>query len=237
MISISVCDDDKLELTEINKLVNEFLSEKHIQFEIQAFDSSINLLYELSDNRFSDIYILDVLMPGKNGFSVAEEIRKLSPNSIIIFLTSHSEFAPVGYLYEAHRYVLKLRIKEDLPEALTSAVRKLPNTDDHSVIIRRYNDVWKIPYSDIVSVTRVGRQLQILTVTQEAIQDSRGIREFFDLLNDERFLFIDRGCFINIDFASKVTGAAIKLTTGHILPISRRSMQSVKAAILHRWGT
>ena len=194
-------------------------------------------MYELSDNRLSDIYILDVSMPGKNGFSVAEEIRKLSPNSIIIFLTSHSEFAPVGYLYEAHRYVLKLRIKEDLPEALTSAVRKLPNTDDHSVIIRRYNDVWKIPYSDIVSVTRVGRQLQILMVTQEAIQDSRGIKEFFDLLNDERFLFIDRGCFINIDFASKVTGAAIKLTTGHILPISRRSLQSVKAAILHRWGT
>ena len=227
----------KNEKVQINKLVNEFLSEKHIQFEIQAFDSSINLLYELSDNRLSDIYILDVSMPGKNGFSVAEEIRKLSPNSIIIFLTSHSEFAPVGYLYEAHRYVLKLRIKEDLPEALTSAVRKLPNTDDHSVIIRRYNDVWKIPYSDIVSVTRVGRQLQILMVTQEAIQDSRGIKEFFDLLNDERFLFIDRGCFINIDFASKVTGAAIKLTTGHILPISRRSLQSVKAAILHRWGT
>lgn len=236
MVSISVCDDDKLELKEINKLVNEFLSAKHVQFEIHAFDSSINLLYELSDNHLSDIYILDVSMPGKNGFSVAEEIRKLSPNSIIIFLTSHSEFAPIGYLYEAHRYVLKLRIQEDLPEALISAMRKLPNIDDRSVIIRHYNDVWKIPYSDIVSVTRVGRQLQILTVTQEAIQDSRGIREFFDLLNDERFLFIDRGCFINIDFASKVTGTSIRLTTGHILPISRRSMQSVKAAILHRWG-
>ena len=59
MVSISVCDDDKLELKEINKLVNEFLSAKHVQFEIHAFDSSINLLYELSDNHLSDIYILD----------------------------------------------------------------------------------------------------------------------------------------------------------------------------------
>lgn len=236
MISITVCDDDKRELEDIEKLISKSLKNKHVDFEIHAFDSSVNLFYELEDHHITDIYALDISMPQKDGFTVAEEIRKVAPNAVIIFLTSHGELATVGYKYSAHRYVLKLQMQDDLPEAITSAICKLPSVEEKTIVVRHYNNVWKIPYSNIVSVTRVGRYLQILTETQGTVKDGRGIKEFFEFLDDDRYLFIDRGCFINVDFVSQITGSSMKLTTGHILPISRRSMQSVKSVILHRWG-
>lgn len=236
MIRITICDDDKIELKEIETMVCRCLVEQRVEYRMYTFSSPENMLYEMSDNQISDIYILDVSMPEKDGFSVADEVRKLVPNAVIIFLTSHSELASVGYLYDAHRYVIKLRMEQDLPEAITSALHKLPALTEKSIVIRHYNDAWKIPYSNIVSVTRIGRQLEILTLTQGTVLDRRGIKELFDLLNDSRFLFIDRSCFINIDFTAQFTGSSIKLSTGHSLPISRRSMQSVRDAILHRWG-
>ena len=236
MVSITLCDDDKLELHEIETLIGDCLRSEHIEFDTHVFESSVNLLYEVEDHHISDIYVLDVSMPEKDGFAVAEEIRKAAPNAVVIFLTSHGELATVGYRYSAHRYVLKLRIQEDLPEAIISAIHRLPHVEEKTIIIRHYNDVWKIPYSCIVSVTRVGRYLQILTETQGTVKDGRGIKEFFEFLDDDRYLFIDRGCFINVDFVAQMTGSSMKLTTGHILPISRRSMQSVKSVILHRWG-
>ena len=175
-------------------------------------------------------------MPVKSGFYVAEEIRKLNPAAVIIFLTSHSEFATEGYKYDAHRYVLKLKMRDDLPEAIESAVMGLDNFQEKILVVMHYNDIWKISYSDIISVTKMGRYLQIQTASQGAVSDNRGIKELFDVLEDDRFLVIDRGCFINIDYAAQITGSSIRLTTGQLLPISRRSIQSVKTAILRRWG-
>lgn len=236
MITITICDDDQMELQEIETLVCQCLDQQRVEYRVNTFLSSDNLLYEMSDQQISDIYILDVSMPGKNGFAVADEIRKLVPNAVIIFLTSHGELASTGYLYDAHRYVLKLKMTEDLPEAITSALHKLPALLERSIVVRHYNEAWKIPYSHIISVSRVGRQLEILTLTQGVVPDRRGIKELYELLNDKRFLFIDRSCFINIDFTSHFSGSSIKLNTGHSLPVSRRSMHNVKKEILHRWG-
>jgi two-component system, OmpR family, response regulator TrcR len=38
-----------------------------------------------------DILVLDVMMPKKDGFSLAAEIRKIDPHTPIIFLTSKSQ--------------------------------------------------------------------------------------------------------------------------------------------------
>lgn len=56
------------------------------------------------------------------------------------------------------------------------------------------------------------------------------------MLSDNRFLFVDRSCFVNIDYISQIKGYSLKLTDGQILPISRRSLQNVKQTLLEQWG-
>jgi DNA-binding NarL/FixJ family response regulator len=67
-----------------------------------------------------DMILLDISMPGLNGFAVAQALRKLLPQVPILFVTQHTQ--PL-YLEEALRagasgYVLKRHVVRELSTAL-----------------------------------------------------------------------------------------------------------------------
>ncbi len=236
MIKITVCDDSENDIQLIKNELERYCTKNHLQYSLTCFNKPELLLYELKDTNTSDIFILDVSMPGMNGFELAAQIREYAKTSAVIFLTSHEEQAAEGYKTRALRFVIKMNIERDLPEALDCAVEEIFKSDTNVLTLRRYNDYWRIPYSDIICVNRVTRQLIISTESYGEITDNRGIKEFFEELNDRRFIFIDRSCFVNIDYISQITGYSLKLKNGVTLPISRRSMQDVKQILLEQWG-
>ena len=236
MLNVSVCDDSKFDIEKITDCLSAFSKKKHIDFNISKFSNPEMLMYEIEDGKIADIFILDVEMPKINGFELADKIREYTETSVIIFLTSHDEMALMGYKSKALRYVIKLNLERDMEEALDSAVTEMSNADDKTITLHHYNDYWRIPYKDIICVTRISRQLVITTSLLGEITDNRGIKEFFELLGDNRFLFIDRSCFVNIDYISQINGYSLKLTDGQFLPISRRALQGVKQTLTERWG-
>lgn len=236
MININICDDSQYDIEVLKNELEKYEQKKHIRFDVDAFENPEQLLYELQDNRIADIYILDVSMPDKNGFELAEEIRRYSENAVIIFLTSMENQAIMGYKSRALRYILKVNIEKDLEEAIDSAVAYVEKPDEKIVTVRRYSECWRIAYRDIVCVNRVSRQLVITTASQGEITDNRGITDFYNLLDDNRFLFIDRGCFVNVDYISQLSGYEIKMKNGKSLQISRRCLQTVKKFLLEYWS-
>lgn len=237
MFNVSVCDDSQFDIEKIKNCLSEFSKKEHIDFNISEFSNPEMLMYEVEDGKIADIFILDVEMPDMDGFELADKIREYTETSVIIFLTSHDEMASMGYKSKALRYVIKLNLERDIEEALESAVAEISSADDKTITLHRYNDYWRIPYKDIICVSRISRQLVITTRLLGEITDNRGIKEFFDTLEDNRFLFIDRSCFVNIDYISRINGFSLKLKDGQVLPISRRSLKNVKQTLLEQWGT
>lgn len=236
MFNVSICDDSKYDIDKIKNALGMFSKRKHVELSISEFSNPKMLMYEIEDGKIADIFILDVEMPNMDGFELADKIREHTETSIIIFLTSHDEMASMGYKSKALRYVIKLNLERDIEEALDSAIAEISNVNDKTITLHHYNDYWRIAYKDIICVTRISRQLVITTRLLGDITDNRGIKEFFDMLSDNRFLFVDRSCFVNIDYISQIKGYSLKLTDGQILPISRRSLQNVKQTLLEQWG-
>lgn len=236
MIHIAMCDDSQYDIDLVCSELDKYSKKKHIEFKVSQFSKAESLLYEVEDGKIADIFILDVSMPGMDGFHLAENIRKYTETSVILFLTSHEDQAANGYKAKALRYIIKLHLKRDIEEALDSAIRELSFSDKSTVTLHRYGDYWRIPFKDIISVSRISRQLVIVTAANGELTDNRGITEFYTTLNDKRFLFIDRSCFVNIDYISKISGYDLTLKDGQVLPISRRSLQSVKQTLLEQWG-
>ena len=236
MFNVSICDDSKYDIDKIKNALGMFSKRKHVELSISEFSNPEMLMYEIEDGKIADIFILDVEMPNMDGFELADKIREHTETSIIIFLTSHDEMASMGYKSKALRYVIKLNLERDIEEALDSSIAEISNVNDKTITLHHYNDYWRIAYKDIICVTRISRQLVITTRLLGDITDNRGIKEFFDMLSDNRFLFVDRSCFVNIDYISQIKGYSLKLTDGQILPISRRSLQNVKQTLLEQWG-
>jgi len=81
---IYIADDE----TDIRFIVRAFL--ENSGFTVEDFETGDLLLAAFSEHP-SDLVILDVMMPGSNGFVICKEIRKISHVPIIMFTARDSD--------------------------------------------------------------------------------------------------------------------------------------------------
>ena len=67
-----------------------------------------------------DVVVLDIAMPGLNGFQVARELKRTGSRAKIVFLSMYSadDYVSTAITAGADGYVLKTRIQPDLKRAL-----------------------------------------------------------------------------------------------------------------------
>jgi DNA-binding NarL/FixJ family response regulator len=74
-------------------------------------------------NLHPDVIVLDIAMPGMNGFEVAERLRATGSKAAVVFLTVHDEegFVEAARAVGAIGYVVKPRLASDLRVAVREA--------------------------------------------------------------------------------------------------------------------
>ena len=235
MIHVALCDDDPHFLKQLRQATAQWFTERQIIFSAIEFSSAKHLLDSVKETSY-DVFFLDIEMPEVDGMQLAKLIRETLPDSIIIFLTSHDEFAPDGYRVQALRYLSKQTWKKLLSEALDAATAQVEKQGTGSLTVSHYGNIQRIPHRDILYIRHISRYCEIAIKAGETIQDDRGIKKLFEIIGDGRFIFIDRGAFINLDYLQKIENGQAVMTNGHSLPISRRLLPQVKLTINRYYG-
>ena len=236
MYRVAICDDEPSFLEAISVSVKKYATEHNQPLDIRIFQHPETLRDEITDGPVFDIYLLDVEMPALNGFELARQIKAVEPSAPILFLTSHVEMSREGYKVDALRYVAKLDLDSELSEALDAALAGAQKAQASYLNVTHYHDIVRIPYDEIIYVVRVMRFLEIYTVRQGVVTTGRGVKEIFEKIGDNRFVFISRSSFVNLDHVRRLSDSEIELDTGERLPISRKMLPGVKATILKVWG-
>ncbi|MFF2889134.1 response regulator transcription factor [Paenibacillus sp. NPDC057967] len=99
--TILVVDDERL----LREMIADYLEcEGYVIVHAATGEDAVQMI----ESKPIDLVILDVMMPGKNGFEVCEEIRTLS-DVVIVMLTAKAEEEDelTGYSYGADDYVTK----------------------------------------------------------------------------------------------------------------------------------
>lgn len=102
MGKIFIADDEK----NIRDLLGKFLEDAG--HEVRLFENGDSLLTELDDS-VPDIVVLDVMMPGIDGFTACSRIRKAYPDITIILLTARDTDADfmTGFMAGCDDYLTK----------------------------------------------------------------------------------------------------------------------------------
>lgn len=236
MLQIGVCDDDSRMASMYAQAAEESLRQCGAVGRVLSYTDSRNLLWDITeDGFFFDLLLLDIEMPGVTGMELAEKIRDVLPDIRIIFITSHMEYAIDAFELSIFRYVPKNQLEQRLPGALRDAVRLLELEDGRAYTIQTNSRLEKIPYKEILFIERDGKNACFTTKAGTA-RVRKSLQQVWEELDAEEFIFIDRGCIVNLIHVMRMKDGMAVLKNGAALPVSRSHLQSVREQINRYWG-
>lgn len=102
-MNIFILEDDFIQQTRIESVIESILDENKINCKFMEVFSNPRKLYEaIREKGDHQLFFLDIEIQGESrkGLELATEIRQKDPNAVIVFVTTHSEFAPISYKYK-----------------------------------------------------------------------------------------------------------------------------------------
>jgi CheY-like chemotaxis protein len=205
---VLVADDYPQVLESVSRLLSS-------DFDVVATATHGREAVDLTLRHQPDIVVLDVAMPGFDGFQTAQALRQHGSRARVVFLTMHrtDEFVSAAMRAGGHGYVLKSRIDSDLTSAIDHAFdgrRFVPFLTSLSTLIGGQHTV-QFHMNDrffLDEVSRfVGSALRsgepVVVVADEATRDGLAHRLHAQELDLERLA--SRGQFVAHDSAVAVS--------------------------------
>lgn len=238
MLNIAICDDEQEFLIDTTDKIQHYMAEHHPNelLEIKTFQSGEELFFDIHDN-FYDIIFLDIIMmTGKmNGIETAEKIVKITPSSIIVFISSSPEYAVEAYEVNAFYYLTKPVDAAKFKSVLEKCVKRIASLDNLYVNLKATDGFSKIYLREIVYCFTSGHKITVVLSDGSQIISYMKMSEFLDAcFRDKRFLQTHKSFAVNLDYVKSVSRKESKIMlykTEAEIPISR----DFKASVMEKY--
>jgi two-component system, NarL family, response regulator LiaR len=169
-ISVMIVDDHEV----VRKGIRAYL-ESTSDFRVVGEAASGTEALELVAELVPDVILMDLIMPDMDGIKTTREIKKISPRSQIVVLTSFHEDAHIFPALKAGAisYILKDVKMEDLADALQRAARR--EVTFHPLVAERVLRSIRQEDSgeDLLYAELTARELEILKLIANAQTNSQ----------------------------------------------------------------
>ena len=229
MLLIAVCDDIPIECADIAKQIETILKQSNTDFMIKKFFGGLELI---QSRESFDIIFLDIKMPNINGMELAKQIRKQGRQSLIIFITSASEYVFDAFDVEAFQYLLKPIQTDKLKNVLEKATKKMQiDANIDFLMISANRQIQKVFLKDILYIESIGRIAKI-HCNNGTLETYEQIGILEDKLSD-KFFFRCHKCFlVNLNFVDAFNKTEVRLENGEKIMLAKRRYEDFQKAIL-----
>lgn len=215
-MNIAICDDEKNFRSYLKDLIVSYFEEKGSPVNIFKFDSGEALL---KSSLLFDFIFLDVEMGKLDGISAGLTLKKRSPHSIIIVITSHNNYLDDAFKINAFRFLSKP----------INVLRLYKALDDASELINREVIVFydmnskqnvRIYSNDIIMIETERKKTRITTV-KEIYYSRENITFWKSKINSTSFVCPHSSYYVNLDYSishnRKLLVLAKKDENGYVL--------------------
>lgn len=202
MIKFVICEDSNEALETANKYVVKTMMKYDIEYKILKFNKYDKEFKKvMNDDNDIKIYILDIELPIVSGLEIASEIRENDDDSIIIFVTAHSEckndifYSRLGAIDFISKYN---RYEERLADTIEYVIDKLYK---NKVLSFTYNYVYtKLRYKEINYIEKAPSQNKC--IIHEVNGEQKFITTSIVRLRSKlkpTFFQTHKSCLVNLD--------------------------------------
>ena len=227
---VAVIDDESIFRMQLKMMVEKLSTGKTIPLEVEEFASGSDFIEALSSRRY-DIVFMDIYMPDMDGIETAKKLRELTARTFLVFMTASDGHYPDAFSLHAFDYVTKPFTIDRIDQVLTEIIAHTP-MDEAFIKVASGSVEERIYLKDIISVTTDGHYLEINKDDYTSIRVRLTSGEFIEMTgSDKRFLMINRGIIINMDFIDHVEGGDVHMDDKNIFPISARKVSEITQTI------
>jgi two-component system response regulator LytT len=190
-----------------------------------------------------DVVLLDIQMPGLDGFQVVERIAGIERMPTVVFVTAYDKYALKAFDVHAADYVLKpvdekrLRRAMERAERIHRGIERRPDLDalletigaaPRRMALRMGDSLVMVDTADIVYAKSSGGEVRIVTRETEGAATFRSLDELQRELPSTGFVRVHRSYLANIDHIHEIRpwfSGSYKLRMcdgrGPVIPLSR----------------
>lgn len=229
MYRVAVCEDEPNLRAGLCEQCREILAELDAEHEVLPFSSAEELGGALADGARFDLLCLDILMTGKTGMELAQEVRQWDDQISILFITSSTEFLLEGYGVRPIQYLLKPVRREALEKALLTDLRL--NHRPRTVTLKARGKTAVLPLADIRYAEGQNHGC-IFHMAREDQPFALGLAQAEQLLPKDQFCRCHNSFLVNLAHIREITGREVVLTGGARLPMGRRYAEQFQSEFI-----
>lgn len=235
MIYIAICDDDEKMAEILKNKVMIFLKDNNIVADVQVYNQSRMLRYDIEEGKYFDLLLSDIKMPYINGMSLATYVKKHLPQILIIFITAHLNYAVDAFELSVFRYIPKNDIDIKLPNALRDAINIVNLQENKYYIVETPTRMEKVPYQKILYIQREGKNAVLNLIDNTTVKVRKSLTQVFEECEEEDFTFVNRGDIVNIAHIIGYKNGMIELENGICFPVSQTRLNEIKEKLSEFW--
>lgn len=220
-LKVAICEDDTIICEDAQRQIFDVRPD----YVIDTYPTGEELLF---NNKEYDIVFLDIEMPGRDGMSVAKELREKNYCGHIIFMTSHTEFMPEAFKVKAFRFLQKPIKMEELMETLVESEKEI--FGDKKLIVTDYGVDILLKLSDILYVEARKNKTMIYTLN-DVLETNYTLKYWLRELGIADFFQVHKSYIVSLRHIKMFDVDYIVLHgSDAIVPVSRRKASLVKKA-------
>jgi two-component system LytT family response regulator len=214
LIKVLIVDDEP----EVQDLLSILLRD-YPGLKIVGLAPDVDTAIRMTVDQQPDLVLLDIQMPGKDGFTYLEELRSLHLFPGIIFVTAYENYAIQAIRNAAFDYLLKPISKEVLFQSITrfseqqsrdkkadisSLVELLKKSKPGRIRLNTRTGYFFVDPLDIMYIEADGNYSHIRLTSGKTEITTLSLGSIEKLVEEQSFLRISRSYIINMKYISRV---------------------------------
>lgn len=182
MIKVLVCDDDSFVTDKVQAIIDDIKRSFNFDLDIKYSNDAIK---EAESKEMYDIAVLDVDMPQINGLDLAQKLRAVNPDVIIIMLTSFTEYLDSAMRISVFRFLSKPIDKERFVTNFIEAIDAC-KAISKTIIVEKSDGVFVVKTKDILYI-ETARFGSVIVTKNEHIKTNRKPVQWYELMGSPDF--------------------------------------------------
>lgn len=229
MISIAICDDERMFAESVEQLLCRTASGQGIPISCEVFYDGSDLIGAVTEQGMCfDLVYLDIEMAGLDGIRTALALRETGLPALIVYMSGHEEYLKELFETEPFRFLSKPLEEDRFRAVFRSACERVSRRTGYFTF--SYRKVrYRLPFSRIACFESSGRVVTVCLAGQDAGKADAPQNRFYGKINDVekqaasmngRFLRVHQSFLVNFDYIKAMSATEVEMLDGRRIQVS-----------------